>query len=132
MLTYINNEIIQHLQTIIKKIKIIDFSISMSKTHECETCAFFKMYKIVFHFYKKKQNFNRLFFRIIYDLIFMFKNLNDYEWISHLTCSQIDFNLIYTHKIKNETQAMIRHEINLIRIRFDEKMIFFELMKRNR
>ena len=57
----------------------------------------------------------------------MFRSFNDHEWISHLACSQTDFNLIYTYKIKNETQTMIRHEINLIRIRFDEKMIFFRI-----
>ena len=57
----------------------------------------------------------------------MFRNFNDHEWILHLTCSQTDFNLIYTHKIKSEIQTMIRHEINLIRIRFDEKMIFFRI-----
>ena len=130
MLTHVNNKIIQHLQTVIKKMKITDSSISMSKTHECKTCAFFKMHKIVFHFHKKEQNFNQSFFWIIYDLISMFKNFNDHEWISHLACSQTDFNLIYTHKIKSETQTMIRHEINLIKIRFDEKMIFFRTDKK--
>ena len=78
-MTHVNNEAIQHLQTAIVEVKIIDFSISMSKTHECETCAFFKMHKIVFHFHEKKQNFNQSFFRIIYDLISMSRNLNDYE-----------------------------------------------------
>ena len=35
--------------------------------------------------------------------------------------------MIYTHKIKNETQTIIRYEINLIKTRFDEKMIFFRI-----
>ena len=54
MLTHVNNEVIQHLQTVTVEMKIINSSISMSKTHECKTCAFFKMHKIVFHFHGKK------------------------------------------------------------------------------
>ena len=33
--------------------------------------------------------------------------------------------MIYTHKIKDEAQAMMRQNINTIKIRFNEKMIFF-------
>ena len=79
MLAHISNEVIQHLQAITEKMKIIDFSISMLKTHECETCAFFKMHRIVFHFHEKEQNFNQSFFRIIYDLISMSRGLNGHE-----------------------------------------------------
>ena len=62
MLTHANNETIQHLQTITAKIKIIDFSISMLKTHECKAYVFFKMHKIVFHFYEKKTKFQSIMF----------------------------------------------------------------------
>ena len=125
VLAHANKKIIQHLQSAAAGVKVIDSSISMFKTYECETCALFKMHRIIFRSHDKKENFNQSFFRIIYDLIAMSKVLNGHEWISHLACSYNDFNMIYTHKIKDETQAMVRQSINTIKTRFNEKMIFF-------
>ena len=53
MLTHANHEIIQHLQPAAEKMKIIDSMIS--KIHECETCALFKIHRIIFCFYVHKK-----------------------------------------------------------------------------
>ena len=36
-----------------------------------------------------------------------------------------DFNIVYIHKSKGEAQKIMRQNINLIKIRFNDEMMFF-------
>ena len=74
---------------------------------------------------KKNSVINVFFFRISYDLIVMSTDLSGQKWVSHFVCTIYDFNLVYTHKTKNETFRIIRQILNLISTRFNGKIVFF-------
>lgn len=92
VLAYANHEVIQHLQTAAEGVRITDATIP--KTHECETCALFKLHRIISQPHNHEKFLDQLFFRVTYDLIAMPRALNGHEWVSHLACSYYNFNIV--------------------------------------
>ena len=103
--------------------RVIDLTVF--KTHECETCALFKMHRIISRSHTHEEFSDLSFFRVTYDLIAMPRALNGHEWISHLACFYYDFNIIFIHKSKSESQQIVRQRINLIKNRFKGNVVFF-------
>ena len=126
LLAHPSNDVIQHLDAAAEGVRIINQG-TVPKTHECETCALSKMHRIVSRSHEKEENSptNAPFFRISYDLIAMTTAMNGQKWVSHFACTTHDFNLVYTHKSKDEASAMVRHAINVIRTRYNGKVVFF-------
>ena len=75
LLVYVNNEIIQHLITAAEEVKLINQK-SVFKINKCEKCALTKAHKIVLCFFNKSETSEKLFFRIIYNLIVMNTAMN--------------------------------------------------------
>lgn len=50
--------------------------------------------------------------------------LNKDQWVSHIACSEYDFHLVYTHRLKLEATDTLRQAINVIQTRFNQKVAF--------
>ena len=85
------------------------------------------MHRIVSHSHDQEENSanKALFFRISYDLIAMSTGLAGQKWVSHFACMTHDFNIVYTHRGKGEASYIVRQAINLIKTRFNGKVVFF-------
>ncbi len=106
IMTHASNEIIQHLETVAKKMKItkikhleisntnenekiedtkiIDtfkdvFKDDVFKTHECELYALAKVHRLVSRSFAKEETFDESFFRVTYDLMSLSKGLNEHK-----------------------------------------------------
>ena len=123
LLTHVNNDVIQHLQQIVEKMKFINKN-KMFSINKCEKCVFFKTHKIVFKSSKKFETSNKFFYRIIYDFIDMTTTLNKHKWISHVTCFETNFHMIYTHKNKKSTIEILIKIIHIIETKYEKKVIF--------
>ncbi len=117
------NEAIQHLQAAAEKMIMSDVKI-MSKTHQCETCSLSKIHKIISRSSDNAEISSISVYRIIYDLMIMSSIYNKNEWIFHFACHAIDFNMIFTHSRKRNATKIIRQTLNIIKTRFNAKMIF--------
>jgi hypothetical protein len=47
--------------------------------------------------------------------------------VSHLVCHVTSFNLVYTHDKKFEVSCIVKEVVNLIKTRFNAKIIFIRL-----
>ena len=124
---YVNNNVIQHLQQIVEKMKFINKN-KMFLINKCKKCVFFKTHKIVFKSSKKFEISNKFFYRIIYDFIDMTTTLNKNKWISHVTCFEIDFHMIYTHENKKSIIEIFIKVIHIIKTKY-EKFFFFSYVR---
>lgn len=131
LLAHASDEVIRNLPAAAEGVKMTD-DINVPKTHECEACALAKMHQIISRSHDKEENSptNAPFFRVSYDLIAMSTGLNGHKWVSHLACTTHDFNIVYTHRTKGEASEIIRQGINLIRTRFNGKIVFFPKRRR--
>ena len=107
MMIHVFFEAIAHLSISIERMKIIDNQI-VFKTHECESCALSKAYKIIFRLFINVETSNKFFFRVIYNLMQLFIAFNKDEWIFHFVCHSIDFNLMYIHFKKSNVTNIIK------------------------
>ena len=119
-----NNDVIQHLQQIVEKMKFINKN-KMFLINECEKCVFFKIHKIVSRSLEKLKISNKSFYRIIYDFIDITTTLNKHKWISHVACFEIDFHMIYTHKNKKSIIKMLIWVIYIIKTRYKKKWCLY-------
>lgn len=83
------------------------------------------MHKIINQSLDKKESSEKPFHWVIYDLISMTRAMNNYEWVSHFVCLENDFNLIFTHKSKDNATEIITKVLNLIRTRYQGQVVFF-------
>ena len=51
--------------------------------------------------------------------------MNKDQWISHLACSENDFNLVFTHPRKSNATKIVREELKIIQTRFNATIVFF-------
>ena len=105
-------------------IDAIDFSEAVFKINKCEICALAKAYKLIFRSFAKSETSDKSFFRIMYDLIQLNIVMNKDQWISHVSCFEYDFHLIYTHAHKSEASEIIIKAINLIETKYNDKVMF--------
>ena len=129
LLVHSNNEIIEHLAQIVERMTIIDainFNETVSKINKCEICALIKAHILIFRFSAKSKTSNKSFFRITYDLIQLNIIMNKNQWISHVACFKYDFHLIYTHAHKLKAFEIIIKVINLIKTKYNDKVIFIK------
>lgn len=49
---------------------------------------------------------------------------NKDPWVSHFTCYSTDYNMLFTHKSKREATKIVRQAWNIIRTRFNAKVVF--------
>ena len=123
LLVHASNDAIQHLQQTVEEMKLTNKD-KMSLINKCEKCALFKAHKIVFRSHEKSETSNKPFYRIIYDLIDMTTTLNKHKWISHVTCFETNFYMMYTHESKRSATEILIKAIHIIETRYKNKMMF--------
>ena len=94
------------------------------KTNECEIYALAKAQKRVSRSSTKFEILKKLFFRIIYDLIDLDAVMKKNQWISHIICSEYNFHMIFTHRNKSQATDILIKVINIIKIKYSDKMMF--------
>ena len=101
--------------------------INVPSINQCQSCAFAKTHRMISRFFDNAKISSNLFFRITFDLIQLAPVYNKDEWIFHLICHVIDFNMIFIHSKKSETTKILRKAIKLIETRFNRKIIFIRI-----
>lgn len=124
LMTHANNEAIQHLSQAAEGVEITNKE-SVSATNECEECALSKAHRIISRSPLKSETSDKPFYRITYDLIDMSTAMNKDHWISHFACSETDFHMVYTHKLKSEAVEIIIRAIHTIETRYKGRVVFF-------
>ena len=124
MLGHASSEVIQHLKKDAEEMKIIDDAASIPRTNQCESCALTKAREIISRKSDNEEYSAASFYRISYDFIQMHLSLNKDQWISHIVCYLIDFNILFTHRIKGEASMLLRKAVNTIENRFNRKIVF--------
>ena len=128
MMIHVFFETIVHLSISIEKIKITNNQFVL-KTHKCESCALSKAHRIISRLSINVETSNKLFFRVIYDLMQLFTTFNKHEQISHFVCHSIDFNMIYIHSRKSNVTNIIKKAFNVIANHFNQRIVFFRSNK---
>jgi hypothetical protein len=120
-LNHCRSEIINHLK------KIDEMKITQreaSKTVQCDTCAVFKMHRLIQR--ESSAKATKLFQILHFDLIINIKTFDETTCIAHLTDELIFYTWVYSlidHK-KKTLLSIFRDLINLCdRMRFDERAI---------
>lgn len=55
---------------------------------------------------------------------------NKNKWVSYFACYITDLNLVFTHNRKSETIRIVPEIVNIIKTRFNAKIIFIRLDKK--
>ena len=118
LLAHAGNDAIQNLAGAAEGVEVTDKA-RVPPTNECEVCALTKAHRIVSRSPYKAERSDKPFFRITYDLMQLDAGLNKHQWISHIACSEMDFQMVYTHQRKSEATASLRKAIVTIRKRFN-------------
>ena len=107
-----------------KIIDIKDVTHAVFKINKCEMCALTKVHKIVFRFSAKAKTSDKSFFCITYDLIQLNATMNKNQWISHVTCFEYDFYLMFTYAHKSKVIEILIKIINIIETKYNDKVMF--------
>ena len=123
LLAHANNDAVQHLPTAAEGVELTNKD-KVPATNECEPCALSKAHRIISRSPTKAETSDKPFFRITFDLMQFTIALNKEQWISHIACSEKDFNMVYTHRRKSEAPDILREAIQLIKTRFGQQVAF--------
>ena len=123
LLAHAGNDSIQHLAGAAEGVEITDKE-KVPNMNDCEICVLSKAHRIVSRSSYKAETSSEPFFRITYDLMQMSTALNKEQWVSHVACSEKDFQMVYTHKNKSEATEILRKAIKTIQTRFNYKVAF--------
>lgn len=127
ILGHVSKNAIFNLSTSAEKMNIFDainlkpFSLSISLINQCQSCAFVKTHRMISRLFDNAKISSNLFYRIIFDLMQLTSIYNKNEWVSHVICHGIDFNMMFSHSKKSETIKILRKTIGLIETRFKKK-----------
>ena len=129
LLIHVDNEIIERFVQTAEKMKIINIdshidSKAIFKINKCEICALTKAQKIISRSSAKFKMSEKSFFQIIYNLIDLDVVMNKDQWIFHIIYSEYDFHMIFTHRNKSQATNILIKVINIIKIRYGDKVMF--------
>ena len=124
ILGHASNDVILNLEKSVDSARITGDA-NAPTTSECESCALAKMHRQISRSSEKSESSDKPFYRVTYDLMQFSPGLNKDQWVSHLACSELDFNLVFTHPHKSDATEIIRKGLNIIRTRFNSKVVFF-------
>ena len=122
MLAHPGREVIQNLENSVNGVKITS---DEQIPNKCETCALSKAHRLVSRSTEKSEFSNKPFHRVTYDLMQLTAAMNKDKWISHLACSEYDFNLVFTHPHKSDATKIVKKGLKIIQTRFNAKVVFF-------
>lgn len=130
MLDHVFKDAISHFSTFAEEVKISDanfniFNLAVPVINQCESCILVKIHRIVFRFFDNAESFFKFFHRIIFDLMQLNADYNKDEWVSHITCHVIDFNMVFTHRKKSDVINILIRALNIIEIKYNGKIVFF-------
>ena len=123
LLAHAGNDALQHLAAAAEGVEVVDNSKAPDMSN-CETCVLLKAHRIVSRSSYKAEISSTPFFRITYDLMQMSTAMNQEQWVSHIACSEYDFQMVYTHKHKWEATEILRKAIKTIRTRSKYEVVF--------
>lgn len=121
LLAHVNSDAIQRLPGAAEGVEITDKN-AVPKTNKCEACALSKAHRIVSRSSAKAETSDKPFYRISFDLMQLNPALNKDQWVSHVACTETDFQMVYTHRKKSEVTEILRKVLQMIRKRW-----FFEV-----
>ena len=112
-----------------EKVKIINIgshtgSKTVFKTNECKICALARASKIILRSSTKFEVSEKLFFSSHLRSNWFRRRHEQEQWISHIFCSEYDFYMIFTHKNKSQATNILIIVINIIKVKYSDKMIF--------
>ena len=123
ILGHASAESIKRLESSAEGVKITDTE-SIPKTNECESCALSKIHRIVSRLPDKSEPSMRPFQRISFDLMHFTVAYNGHQWASHLACEYTDFNIVHTHKTKDNARQILLDNLELIKNRYKQDVVF--------
>jgi hypothetical protein len=123
ILAHASPEVISHVKHAADDITI-DSSIPCPATIQCPTCSVSKATEIVSRRTEVEDQATDSFDRISYDLIPLKTAYNGNHWVSHFHCTTKAFNIVYTHRSKSESTAIVEEVLNLIKNKYGTNVRF--------
>ena len=127
VLGHASPDVISHIEDAALDITI-DIASPAPSTIDCETCSVSKATEVISRRTEVDEPENGIpFDRTIWDMVELTTGYNGDQYMSHFQCRQFLFNLVFTHRRKNDAFQYFNKAIKIIENRYNGKVRFVRL-----